>query len=106
MISFKVMEQLHLKVTRPYRNVCGFESRSIPTHGVVENIEVHLGKYPERFIHMDIVVVDVPDVWGILLSRKSAGMLDHTLEMELTCVNVPIKNGTIVVSLWLTFNNN
>jgi hypothetical protein len=30
-----VMEQLGLKTTRPYRNVCGFESRAIPTHGVV-----------------------------------------------------------------------
>jgi hypothetical protein len=41
----KVMEKLGLKATRPYRNVCGFESRAIPTHGVVENVEVCLGKY-------------------------------------------------------------
>jgi hypothetical protein len=37
-ISFKFMQHLGLKVTRPYRNVCGFESKSIPTHGVIENI--------------------------------------------------------------------
>ena len=42
MMSLKVMHQLGLKVTRPYRNVCGFESKSIPTHGVIENIEVRL----------------------------------------------------------------
>jgi hypothetical protein len=36
MMSLKVMQQLGLKVTRPFRNVCGFESRAIPTHGVIE----------------------------------------------------------------------
>jgi hypothetical protein len=41
MMSLKVMQQVGLKVTRPYRNVCGFESKAIPTHGVVENVEVH-----------------------------------------------------------------
>ena len=46
MMSLKVMEKLGLKATQPYRNVCGFESRAIPTHGVVENVEVCLGKYP------------------------------------------------------------
>jgi hypothetical protein len=42
MMSLKVMQQVGLKVTRPCRNVCGFESKAIPTHGVVENVEVRL----------------------------------------------------------------
>jgi hypothetical protein len=67
MMSLKVIEKLGLKVSRPYRNVCGFESRAIPTHGVVDNVELCLGRYLERVIHMDIVVVDVLDVWGMLL---------------------------------------
>jgi hypothetical protein len=75
--------------------VSGFESRAIPTHGVVENVEVCLGIYPERVIHMDIVVVDVSDVWGMLLSRKFVAMLGGTLEMDLTYINVPMKDGTI-----------
>jgi len=95
MMSLKVMQQLGLKVTQPYRNVCGFESRAIPTHGVIENVEVCLEKYLERVIHIDIVVVDVPDVWGMLLSRKFASMLGGTLEMDLTCINVPMNDGTI-----------
>jgi hypothetical protein len=75
--------------------VCGFESKAIPTHGVIENVEVCLKEYPEKVIHMDIVVVDVPDVWGMLLSRKFASMLGGTLEMDLTYVNIPLKDGTI-----------
>jgi hypothetical protein len=95
MMSLKVMQQLGLKVTRPYRNVCGFESKAIPTHGVIENIQVCLKDYPEKIIHMDIVVVDVPDVWGMLLSMKFSLKLGGTLGMDLTYVNIPLKDGTI-----------
>jgi hypothetical protein len=75
--------------------VFGFESRAIPTHGVIKNVEVCLEKYPERIIHIDIVVVDVPDVWGMLLSRNFASMLGGTLEMDLTYANIALNNGTI-----------
>jgi hypothetical protein len=95
MMSLKVMQQVGLKVTSPYRNVCGFESKAIPTHGVIENVEVCLKEYPEKVIHMDIVVVDVPDVRWMLLSRKFASKLGGTLEMDLTYVNIPLKDGTI-----------
>jgi hypothetical protein len=93
MMSLKVIDQLGLKDTWPYRNVCGFESKAIPTHGVVENVEAHLGKYPKRVIHMDVVVVYEPDVWGMILSRKFVAMLGGTLEMDLTYINVPMKYG-------------
>jgi hypothetical protein len=84
MMSLKFMRQVGFKVTWPYRNVCGFEYKAIPTHGVVENVEVFLKEYLEKIVHIDIVVVDVPDVWGMLLSRKFAAMLGGTLEMDLT----------------------
>jgi hypothetical protein len=69
-MALKVMRQLGLEVTRPYRNVCRIESRAIPTYGVIENLKVHLDRYPEIVFLMDIVVIDVPDVWGMLLSRN------------------------------------
>jgi hypothetical protein len=94
MMSLKVMQQMGLKVTRPYKNVCGFESKSIPTHGVIENIEVRLKEFPEKIVYMDIIVVDVPDVWGMLLSRKFGAMIGGSLEMDLTFLRLPLKDGT------------
>jgi hypothetical protein len=94
MMSLKVMQQMGLKVTRPYRNVCGFESKEIPTHGVVENVEVHLKEFLEKTVHIDIIVVDVPDVWGMLLSRKFGAMIGGSLEMDLTFLRLPLKHGT------------
>jgi hypothetical protein len=94
MMSLKVMQQMGLKVTRPYRNVCGFESRSVPTHGVIENIEVRLKEFPEKMVYIDIIVVDVPDVWGMLLSRNFGVMIGGSLEMDLTFLRLPLKDGT------------
>jgi hypothetical protein len=83
-----------LKVTMPYRNVCGFESKEIPTHGVVENVKVQLKEFPEKTVHIDIIVVDVPNVWGMLLSRKLGAMIGRSLEMDLTFLRLPLKDGT------------
>jgi hypothetical protein len=94
MMSLKVMQQMGLKVTRPYRNVCGFESKAIPTHGVIENIEVQLKEFPEKTVHIDIIVVDVPNVWEMLLSRKFGAMIGGSLEMDLTFLRLPLKDGT------------
>jgi hypothetical protein len=95
MMSLKVMRQVGLKVPQPYKNVCGFESKAIPTHGVVEKVEVRLKEYPEKMVHVDIVVVDVPDVWGMLLSRKFGAMLGGALEMDLTFLQLSLKNGMV-----------
>ena len=89
------MQQLGLKVTRPYRNVCGFDSKAIPTHGVVDNVEICLKEYAVKLIHIDIMIVDVPDVWGMLLSRKFASMLGGTLKMDLSFIELPLKYGII-----------
>jgi hypothetical protein len=67
----------------------------LTTHEVIENVQVFPEDFPEKVIHMNIVVIDVPDVWGMLLSRKFSSELGGTLEMDLTYVNIPLKDGTI-----------
>jgi hypothetical protein len=106
MMSLKVMQQMGLKVTRPYRNVCGFKSKAIPTHGVVENVKVQLKEFPEKTIHIDIIVVDVPDVWGMLFSRKFGAMIGRSLEMDLTFLQLPLKDGTTKHLLNVTITGN
>jgi hypothetical protein len=44
---------------------------------------------------MDIVVVDIHDVWGTIFSGNFSTMLGGTLEMDITYINVPMKNGKI-----------
>jgi hypothetical protein len=40
------------------------------------------------------VVIDVPDVWGMFLSRKFVATLDGTLQMDLTYANIPMDDET------------
>ena len=69
-ITRKVMEQLNLKTTRPYRNVCAMDSKEVDVVGIILNHQVRLAKCPDIHIAMDILVIDVPNKWGMLLFKK------------------------------------
>ena len=64
------MEQLNIRVTRPYHNVCAMDAREVEVVRIILNLQVKLAKYPDIDMSMDVVVIDVPDNWVMLLSRK------------------------------------
>ena len=64
----KAMEQLNLRVTRPYHDVCVMDAREVEVVGIILNLQVKLTKYPDIDMSMDVVVIDVLDNWGIILS--------------------------------------
>ena len=43
----KVMQQLDIRSTRPYQNVCAMDSRPVKVEGMIENWLVRLAKYPD-----------------------------------------------------------
>jgi hypothetical protein len=93
-MSLKVMEQLGLKKTRPYGNVCGIDSKKVKVFGVCEDIEVFLIDFPHIILLMDIVVIDVLDSLGMLLSRTYYSSLGDFLSMSLTHAYIPMGDGT------------
>jgi hypothetical protein len=90
MMSLKVMNQLGLEVTGPYANVCRFESKGIKVYDLMEGLEVHLADYPDFPIIMDVIVVDIPDTWGMILSREWAATLGGSLQMDLSYATIPV----------------
>jgi hypothetical protein len=46
---------------------------------------------------MDVVVIDVPDAWGILLSRSSSTALGGFLSMDLTHAHIPMGDCTFQI---------
>ena len=46
------------------------DAREVDVVGMILNIHVNFDKYPNIDMAMDVVVIDVPDNWGMLLSRK------------------------------------
>lgn len=45
---------------------------------------------------MDIAVIDAPDVWGMLLSRKFAADLGGSIQMDLSYATIPAATGGMV----------
>jgi len=57
---------------------------------LIEDLLIRLARYPYIVIVMDVVVLDVYDTWGILLSRKWDETLGGTLHMDLSYATIPI----------------
>jgi hypothetical protein len=91
------MKQLGLKTTRPYGNVCGIDSKKVKFLRVCEDIEVFLIDFAHIIILMDIVVINVLDAWGMLLSRSWSTALGVFLSMDLTHAHIPIENDTFQI---------
>ena len=92
----EIMEQLNLKVTRPYHNVCAMGSKEVEVVGNILGFPDRLDKYPDIHINMDILVIDVPDKWGMLLSRKWDVYLGGSIQMDWTYAIVPLSEYTMV----------
>jgi len=95
----RVMEQLNLRVSRPYYNICAMDFKKIEVHGLIKDLQVHLSVYPDIMVVMDIVVVDVPDAWGMLLSRKWASDLGGSIQMNWSYAMIPSPRGDGFVRL-------
>jgi hypothetical protein len=89
----RVMEQLNLRISRPYHNICAMDSITIEVHGLIKGLQVHFVAFPDIMIEMDIVVIDVPDTWGMLVNRKTVADLGGNLQMDLTYATIPTPNG-------------
>ena len=72
------------------------DSIKVEVLGVVKDLQVSLVDYPYRIITMDTAIIDVPNVWGILLSRNFATDLGGYIQMDLSYVTIPTATGGMV----------
>jgi hypothetical protein len=93
-ISLKVMNELGLKTKSPYKNACGNDSILIKGCGLLKDLRVYLTTYPDISILTQVVVIDVLDAWGTLLSRKWDATLGGSIQMDLSHATILINDGT------------
>jgi len=60
-MPLRVISQLGMHITRPYKNVCGFDSKSTPVNGFIKDVKVSLVANKDIFVSMDIVIIDEPN---------------------------------------------
>ena len=95
-MPYKVMNQLELTTTRQFGNVCGMDSRPVESKGVIENLKMKLAAYLDVEITMNVLVIDIADVWGMLLSREWATKLGGNIQLDLTYPTIPISKTTSI----------
>lgn len=95
-ITKKVMNQLNSKITRPYRNVCAMDLREVEAHGIILGLQLKLAAYPKISFQMDILVIDVLDAWGMLLSRNWGATLGGNIQMDLSYATIPFFENSLV----------
>jgi ribonuclease HI len=85
-----VMDQLGLDITRPYKDLFSFDSRKVKCLGLIKDLVVSLAQIPAKNMVMDVVVVDIPPKFGMLLSRSWAAKLKGTLQMDMSYATIPV----------------
>ena len=63
--------------------MCGFNSKPVEVECLIKDLKVSLAMNPDISLLMDVVVIDIPDVWGMLLSRKWGATMGGQLQMGL-----------------------
>jgi hypothetical protein len=84
-----------MKFYKPYKNICGLDSKATPMHGLIKNMVVHLINSPNISAIMDIVIVDLPPCYG-MLSCKFSTSLGSTIHMDLSFASIPNPKGFLV----------
>ena len=74
-----VVEVLGLEITRPYKDLYSFDSRKLKCLGLIKDMVVTLAQVLAKSIVMDVVVVDIPAKFGMLLSWSWDSKLKGTL---------------------------
>ena len=63
-----IMEKLGLEIIRPYQDLYSFDSRKVKCLGMIKYLVVNIAHIPVKSILMDVVIVDVPTKYDMLLS--------------------------------------
>jgi ribonuclease HI len=88
-----IMDKIVLKITRPYGDLYSFDSRKVKCLGMIKDLVVNLAHIPIKSVLMDVVVVDIPPKYGMLLSRSWGTKLRGSLQLNMTYATISILGG-------------
>ena len=92
-MPLSIMKELNLQITKPYRYLYSFESKMVKCVGLIKDMVVCLAQILAKSIVMDVMVVDIPARFGMLLSRYWGAKLGGVLKLEFTYAIIIFFNG-------------
>jgi hypothetical protein len=88
-----VIDELVLDITKPYQDLYSFDSKKVKCLGVIKDLVVTLSQLPMKSDVLDVVVVDKPPKFVMLLSISWDKKVGGSLQMDLTYATIPIFGG-------------
>lgn len=88
LIPLAVMEELGLQVTRPYKDLYSFDSKRVKFLGMIKDLVVNMTQILVKSVVMDIVVVDIPPQFGMLLSRSWGSKVGGSIKLYITYATI------------------
>ena len=85
-----IMDRLGLEITRPYQDLYSFDSRKVKCLGMIKDLVVNLAQILVKSTLMDVVVVDVPAKYGMILWRSWVAKLGGSVQLDMTYAMIPI----------------
>jgi hypothetical protein len=85
-----VMEKLGIEVTMPYKDLHSFDSSKVRCIGLIKDLCINLVHIPAKSMVMDVVVVDIPPKYGMLLSRSWGGKLKGMLQLDMSYATIHV----------------
>jgi hypothetical protein len=61
--------------------------------GMIKDLVVNISHVPVKSILMDVVVVDIPVKYGMLLSRSWGAKLGGSIQLDMTYATIPFFGG-------------
>lgn len=93
LMPLEVMEQLGLKISRPYKYLYSFDSKRVKCFGMIKDMVVNLAEIPVKSMVMDIVVEYIPPRFDMLLSSSWGSKVGVSIKLDLTYATIPTFRG-------------
>jgi hypothetical protein len=80
-----------------YGNVCGVDSKEVKVFNVAKDVDTYLYHLPKIIFPIDIVVVDFPPAWGMILSIDWVNELGGYMNLDFSHAFIPMGDSTYEV---------
>jgi len=92
MVPKAVANETKLYITRCIDGVIQLDSSSIDMVGSVKGVPITLNAFPDIYVIQDIIMVDLPPLFGIYLSREFTTKLRGYLALDYTHLLLPFQD--------------
>jgi len=84
-----IMENLGLDITRKYHDLYSFDSGRVRCIRLIKDLVVSLDQILAKNVLVDVVVVDIPPQFNMILSKSWGGKLKGTLQLDFSYATIP-----------------